>query len=75
MGSDNLTSVLLKFNDDMFNICTIKILFTYNTAPSVSAFGGDKEVFLDWNNEFNRQGGKFNSTHLPFEGYKLAVNR
>ncbi len=75
MGTDNLTSLAtLKFNDRHVQYMYDKnfILPSKRTAPNVSAFGGDKEVFLDWNNEFNRQNlENSNSTHLPFEGYKL----
>ena len=70
--ADNLTSLAtLKFNDRHVQYMYDKnfILPTRRTAPNVSAFGGDKEVFLDWNNEFNKQ--NLVQLSFTFEGYKL----
>ena len=75
MGTDNLTSVsTLKYNDRhaQYMYDNNFIFPKRPVAPTVSVFGGDKEAFIDWNNEYNRDNIENSQTNkLPFEGYTL----
>jgi|GEM_PF-4427732 len=75
MGVDNLSSInVLKFNDKY-------VQYAYNQnfifpipplKPHVSAFGGDKEIFLDWGNAYNKNIIENHSSEgISFQGYEI----
>ena len=75
MGSDNLTSLgVLKFNDKF-----VQYAYDQNfkfplppSKPEVSAFGGDKEIFLDWGNTYNTDNIENHaSLGVTFKGYEI----